>query len=77
MKSIFNLSLFLFALIIFSDKSFSFTNYQIRKFCKNEERESICIKKLQEKKTIKSKDKFNVNFIYFFERFNSFYINYF
>jgi len=51
MKSIFNLSLFLFALIIFSDKSFSFTNYQIRKFCKNEERESICIKKLQEKKT--------------------------
>ena len=51
MKSIFNLSLFLFALIIFSDKSFSFTNYQIRKFCKNEKRESICIKKLQEKKT--------------------------
>ena len=51
MKSIFNLSLFLFALIIFSDKSFSFTNYQIRKFCKNEERESICIKKLQKKKT--------------------------
>ena len=51
MKSIFNLFLFLFALIIFSDKSFSFTNYQIRKFCKNEERESICIKKLQEKKT--------------------------
>ena len=51
MKSIFNLSLFLFALFIFSEKSFSLTNYQIRKFCKNEERESICIKKLQEKKT--------------------------
>ena len=51
MKSIFNLSLFLFALFIFSEKLFSLTNYQIRKFCKNEERESICIKKLQEKKT--------------------------
>ena len=51
MKSILNLSLFLFALFIFSEKSFSLTNYQIRKFCKNEERESICIKKLQEKKT--------------------------
>ena len=51
MKSILNLSLFLFALFIFSDKSFSLTNYQIRKICKNEERESICIKKLQEKKT--------------------------
>jgi len=51
MKSILNLSLFLFAFFIFSDESFSLTNYQIRKICKNEERESICIKKLQEKKT--------------------------
>ena len=51
MKSISNLSLFLFTLFIFSDESFSLTNYQIRKICRNKERELICIKKLQEKKT--------------------------
>ena len=51
MKSIINLSLFLFTLFIFSDESFSLTNYQIRKICKNRDRELICIKKLQEKKT--------------------------
>ena len=51
MKSILNLFLFLFTLFMFSDESFSLTNYQIRKICKNNERESFCIKKLQEKKT--------------------------
>ena len=51
MKSILNLSLFLFTLFMFSDESFSLTNFQIRKICKNKERELICIKKLQEKKT--------------------------
>ena len=51
MKIALNLSLFLFVLVIFGDKSFSLTDYQIKKFCKNEKRESICIKKFQEKKT--------------------------
>ncbi len=51
MKSVFNLSLFLFALLILGDKSFSFTDYQIKKICKNEKRETTCIKNLREKRS--------------------------
>ena len=47
----FKLSLFLFVLFILGDKSLSLTDYQIRKFCKNEKRESTCIRILQEKKS--------------------------
>ena len=47
----FKLSLFLFFLFILGDKSLSLTDYQIRKFCKNEKRESTCIRILQEKKS--------------------------
>ena len=47
----FMLSLFLFVLFILGDKSLSLTDYQIRKFCKNEKRESTCIRILQEKKS--------------------------
>ena len=43
-------SLFLFALFIFSEKSFSLTDYQIKKICKKEKRKSFCIKNLQEKR---------------------------
>ena len=50
MKLALNLSLTLFALLIFNDKSYSLTNYQINKICKEERRASICKKKLQEKK---------------------------
>ena len=51
MKLAFNLSFFLFALFTFSDASFSFTDYQIKKICKREKRESICIKNLREKRS--------------------------
>ena len=50
MKLALNLSLSLFALLTFHDKTFSLTNYQISKICKNEKRESICKKKLKEKR---------------------------
>ena len=45
------LFLFLLALFTFSDKSFSLSDYQIKKICKKERRESICIKNLQEKRS--------------------------
>ena len=52
MKSVaFNLSFFLFALLINGDESFSLTNYQIKKICKNEIKEIICIKNLKEKRS--------------------------
>ena len=55
MKLTLNLFLLLFSLVIFEDKSFSLTNYQIKKICKKEkkglkERESNCIKNLIEKR---------------------------
>ena len=51
MKLALNIFLFLFALVIFGDKSYSITDYQIKKICKKERRESICIKDLKEKRT--------------------------
>ena len=36
---------------MFGDKSFSLTDYQIKKFCKKEKRQTTCIKNLQEKKS--------------------------
>ena len=51
MKLALKLSLFLFAFFMLSDESLSLTDYQIRKICKNEKRESICIKNLQEKRS--------------------------
>tara|TARA_B100001027_G_C15965805_1_gene197625 strand:+ start:57 stop:260 length:204 start_codon:yes stop_codon:yes gene_type:complete len=42
---------FLFALLTFSNKSFSLTDYQIRKICKKEKKTSNCIKNLQDKKS--------------------------
>ena len=50
MKLALNLSLFLFVLVIFGDKSFSLTDYQIKKFCKNEKKESTCIRNLRKKR---------------------------
>ena len=57
MKLALNLSLFLFTLVIFGDKSFSLTNYQIARFCKKEKRGSLCIKNLQEKRSDLQKGK--------------------
>ena len=50
MKLALNLSLFLFALLSFGNKSFSLTDYKIRKICSKEKRPLSCIKNLQEKK---------------------------
>jgi hypothetical protein len=50
MKLALNLSLTLFALFTFDDKTFSLTNYQISKICKKEKKVSVCIKKFQKKR---------------------------
>ena len=51
MKLALNLCLTIFVLFIFGDKSFSLSDYQIKKFCKNEKRKSKCIKFLEEKRS--------------------------
>ena len=51
MKLFFYLFTFLFVLVIFGDKSFSLSDYEIRRICKKEKNESTCIKNLQEKKS--------------------------
>tara|TARA_A100001388_G_scaffold177746_1_gene133002 strand:- start:349 stop:558 length:210 start_codon:yes stop_codon:yes gene_type:complete len=51
MKLALNLCLTIFVLFIFGDKSFSLSNYQIKKICKNEKRKSKCIKFLEEKRS--------------------------
>ena len=51
MKLVLNLSLFLLAFISFSNKSFSLTDYQIKKYCKKEKRTLSCVKNLQEKRS--------------------------
>jgi hypothetical protein len=52
------LSLFVSLLIIFEDHSFSLTDYQIKKICKTERRQSICIKNLLDKRSKLQKGKF-------------------
>ena len=51
MKFLLFLNLFLFTLVTFSDKSYSLTDYQIKKICKRDKRKLFCIKKLQEKRS--------------------------
>ena len=51
MKMVFNLVIFLLAFFSFSNDSFSLTDYQIKRFCKREKSASLCIKKLQEKRS--------------------------
>ena len=51
MKLVLNLCLTIFVLLIFENKSFSLTDYQIQKICKNEKRKSTCIKILEEKRS--------------------------
>ncbi len=50
MKLALNLSLILFALLTFVDKSFALSNYQIKKICEKEKRSKSCIKNLQDKR---------------------------
>ena len=58
MKLALNLFLFFFVLLISGDKSWSLTNYQIKRVCKKERIKSTCIKKLQEKSLDLQKGKF-------------------
>ena len=51
MKLILNFSIFLMAFFSFSNESFSLTDFQIKRFCKKEKRASLCIKKLQKKRS--------------------------
>ena len=51
MKLRLNIILFLFALFIIGDKSFSLTDYQIKKTCKKEKRTLTCIKNLKERRS--------------------------
>ncbi len=44
------LKIFLLAFFIIGDKSYSLSDYQIKKLCKKEKRKLTCIKNLQEKK---------------------------
>ena len=50
MRLALSLCFFLFGSLIIGDKAFSLTNYQIKKICKKEKRQSTCIKNLQEKR---------------------------
>ena len=50
MKFAFNLTFSLFALVMVSGKSFSLTDYKIKKICKKEKKSLTCIKNLQEKR---------------------------
>jgi len=51
MKLALNLCLTLFVLSIFGEKSFSLTDYQIKRYCAKEKRLSLCIKNLREKRS--------------------------
>ena len=51
MKLILNFSMFLLGFFLFGNKLFSLTDFQIKRFCKKEKRVSLCIKKLQEKRS--------------------------
>ena len=50
MKLASNLTLFLFVLLILEAKSYSQTDYQIKKICRKEKMISTCIKNLKEKR---------------------------
>ena len=50
MKLALNISLFIFALLMIENKSFSLTDQKIRKICEKEKRETTCIKTLKEKR---------------------------
>ena len=57
MKLLLNFSIFLLTFFSFSNKSFSLSDFQIKRFCAKEKRVSLCIKNLQEKRTDLQKGK--------------------
>ena len=50
MKLVLNFSILILAFFLFSNESFSLTDYQIKRFCAKEKRVSLCIKNLKEKR---------------------------
>ena len=57
MKLLLNFFMFLLAFFIFSNETFSLSNFQIKRFCAKEKRVSLCIKNLQEKRSDLQKGK--------------------
>ena len=57
MKLVLNFFMFLLAFFLFSNKSLSLTDYQIKIFCAKEKRVSLCIKNLQDKRSDLQKGK--------------------
>ena len=57
MNFVLNFSMFLLAFFSLSNESFSLTDYQIKRFCAKEKRESLCIKNLKEKRSDLQKGK--------------------
>ena len=51
MKLLLNFSIFLLAFFSFSIKSFTLSNFQIKRFCAKEKRVSLCIKDLEDKRS--------------------------
>ena len=58
MKLGLNLFLFLLAFFSLSNKTFSLTDYQIKRYCTKEKNISSCIKDLKEKRSNLQKGKF-------------------
>ena len=50
MKLLFRLSLLFFPLFLLGDKSYSLTDYQIKKICRKAKRELTCSKNIKEKR---------------------------
>ena len=57
MKLTISLTLCLFALFIAPERSYSLTDYKIKKICKKEKKVALCIRNLQEKRFILQKGK--------------------
>ena len=57
MKLLLNFSIFLLAFFSFSNESLSLSDFQIKRFCAKEKKVSLCIKKLQEKRSDLQKGK--------------------
>ena len=57
MKLVLYLTLFLFSISTFGEKSFSLTDYQIKRYCKKEKSVLLCIKDLKEKRSNLQKGK--------------------
>ena len=51
MKSVLKISLFLFILLTFDFRSFSLTDYEIKKICRKEKRQLTCKNNLKEKRS--------------------------